>query len=486
MKLKYKDLEEVLKIGIELASKKDRNKLLVNIIEKGMSITNCDAATIYLYRDDELHFKVMKTISQNVSRGENDEYIHNMTPVPLNDENVCAYAAIHREIVNIPDVYHCREFDFSGPKRYDAASGYYSQSMLVVPLVNENDELVGVLQMINAMRKDNGEIIPFDKEYEIIIQALGAYAAIAIANIQYMAEVRKQLYSFVEAMAITVDERVPYNGSHTKKVVKYSLFIADIINRKYAQGLTEEFFDDDRKDKLELAALLHDIGKVVIPRDIMNRATKLAGKLQAVEDRLKLLKCYYRIDFLENRIGEDEYRKQISELEETWDLVHKLNKPEAGEEEDYEAINRLASRCYETPEGEKIYYLTEWERDCLSVRKGTLTEEMRHEVQNHVVMTSRILSKVRLNKNYESVAKWAGEHHEFLDGSGYPKGMTGEELCIESRILTIADIFEALTAEDRPYKKPLARKDAVSILKGMAREGKLDTTLVDWLDEAIE
>ncbi len=486
MKLHYKDLEEVLEIGIELASKKDRHKLLVNIIEKGMSITNCDAATIYLYRDDELHFKVMKTISQNVSRGENDEYIHNMTPVPLNDENVCAYAAIHRKIVNIPDVYHCQEFDFSGPKRYDAASGYRSKSMLVVPLVNDSDELVGVLQMINAMREDNSEIIPFDKEYEIIIQALGAFAAIAIANIRYMAEVRKQLYSFVEAMAITVDERVPYNGSHTKNVVEYSLFIADIINRKHAKGLTDEFFDDDRKDKLELAALLHDIGKVVIPRDIMNRATKLSGKIQTVEDRLKLLRCYYRIDYLEDRIPKEEYEKHSAELKEAWDLIHKINEPGVGEEKDYEEIGQLASRYYETPEGEKIYYLSEWERDCLSVRKGTLTQEMRNEVQNHVVMTSRILSKVRLNKNYESVAKWAGEHHEFLDGSGYPKGMKGEELCIESRILTIADIFEALTAEDRPYKKPMAKKEAVSILKGMAGEGKLDTTLVDWLDEAIE
>jgi len=309
MGLTVQDFKDILTVGIQLTVEKDDNKLLNTIVEKGMQITNCDASTLYLYEDDMLKFRIMRTLSQNVCRGKDGEEITDIPPVPFKEENVCAYTAIHRKVVNIEDVYNSDEFDFSGPKRYDAMTGFRTQSMLVIPVENNTGELIGVLQMMNAQDED-GNVIPFDPQYEIIIRSLGSLAAIELTNIQYVQEIKEQLHSFVEAMATAIDERTPYNGSHTRKVAEYATVLATKINEKHQLGETEEFFDDDRMERLQLAALLHDIGKMIIPRSVMNRATRLDGDMAALEDRIALLKCYYEIDALKGRITQEEYKEK--------------------------------------------------------------------------------------------------------------------------------------------------------------------------------
>lgn len=484
MKLEYKDFEKILNIGIELSTEKDRNKLLSGILEKGMEITRCDAATLYLYENQQLSFKIMKTISQKVSRGEQGEEI-GIPPVPFKEENVCAYTAIHRKIVNIQDVYHSEEFDFSGPKKYDALTGYHTQSMLVIPLENNEDELLGVLQLLNA-QDETGKVVAFDTEYEIIIRSLGSLTAIAMTNLRYLEEMKHQLHSFVEAMATAIDERTPYNGTHTRKVAEYSLLLAGKINEKFQKGEITEYFDEDRFERLELAALLHDIGKMIIPRSVMNRATRLDKDMKAVEDRFALLSCYYKIDHLNDRITKREMEEKTKVLLDGMDLIHRIDAAGFLPDEEYAAVQELAKCYYEKENGEQIFYLTERERVCLSIRKGTLTDDMRKEMESHVVMTSKILSKVYFNKNYIEVPKWAGEHHEFLNGTGYPNHLTEKDLSIEARILTVTDIYDALTCTDRPYKKPMPREKAISILTSMADEGKVDLQLVNWLSEALE
>ena len=238
MALTVQDFKDILKVGIQLTVEKDGNKLLNTIVDKGMQITNCDASTLYLYEDDVLKFRIMRTISQNVCRGVDGEPITDIPPVPFKEENVCAYTAIHRKVVNIEDVYHSEEFDFSGPKRYDAMTGFRTQSMLVIPVENNTGDLIGVLQMMNAQDKD-GNVIPFDPQYEIIIRSLGSLAAIELSNIQYVEEIKERLHSFVEAMATAIDERTPYNGSHTRKVAEYATILAKKINEKYEAGECE-------------------------------------------------------------------------------------------------------------------------------------------------------------------------------------------------------------------------------------------------------
>ena len=485
VKHSYIDFEKILNIAIELSTEKNTDRLMADILEKGMQITRCDAATLYLYQNNQLEFKVMKTISLNVSRGMNGEKILDVPPVPIREENVCAYAAIHRSVLNIADVNHSSKFDFSGPRNYDQLTGYHTKSMLVVPLTDSNDEILGVLQMLNA-QDEEGNVIAFDMDDEIIIRSLGSLAAIAMSNLRYQSEIKRELRSFVEAMATAIDEKFPYNGAHTRNVARVALLLAEEVNEKYRNGETDEYFDSDRKEKLELAALFHDIGKIVIPRSIMNRAKRLDDKdLNAIKERFELLSCYFKIDYLEHSITKEEYESRCEVLQDALDLIAKIDGHGYLEDEDYEAVQCLASRSYVKKDGSTICYLTDRERECLSIRSGTLTDDMRQLIESHVDKTAKLLSKVYFTKNYSMVPKWAEQHHEFLDGTGYPKGLKAEDLSIEVRILTITDIYDALTSRDRPYKKPVPSDEAIEILYDMAEQGKIDKILVQWLKEAL-
>ena len=484
MALTIQDFKDILNVGIQLTVEKDDNKLLNTIVEKGMQITNCDASTLYLYEDGVLKFRIMRTISQNVCRGVDGEPITDIPPVPFKEENVCAYTAIHRKVVNIEDVYHSDEFDFSGPKRYDAMTGFRTQSMLVIPVENNTGDLIGVLQMMNA-QDENGTVIPFDPQFEIVIRSLGSLAAIELTNIQYVQEIKEQLHSFVEAMATAIDERTPYNGSHTRNVAKYATILAKKIDEKTRLGECDEVFDEDRLERLQLAALLHDIGKMIIPRSVMNRATRMDRDMHALEDRIALLQCYYEIDYLKNKITEEEYKAKDALLKDIVEFVHRIDNVGFLQQEDYDRVQEIATMYYEKEDGEKVYYITEQERVCLSVRKGTLTDDDRKIMESHVTMTAKILSKVHFNKNYIDVPRWAAEHHECLNGSGYPNHISGDQLDTETRILAIADIYDALTASDRPYKPPMPKAKACAILHNMVDEGKLEGRFVDWLEEAV-
>lgn len=484
MHLQYKDFEKIMDIGIRLSTERDRNRLLMTILDKGMEITNCDASTLYLYENDELHFKFMKTLSQGVCRGLDGEDI-DLPPVPMKEENVCSYAAIHQEVVNIPDVYASSQFDFSGPRQYDSLIGYRTQSQLVVPLANNENELIGVLQLINAMDK-KGKVIAFNEVYEIIIRALGAIAAIELTNLSYVEALKTQIYSFVEALTTALEERTPYNALHTRNVEKYASLLADYITELHKEGKCEKTFDSARKEQLMLAALIHDIGKMVVPLSIMNKATRLDTEIEKVDARFELLKALYEIDMLRGRITQKEYKTVIEDLKSELAFIHEMDVIDRVSDEDCERIKRLAGKQHVGEDGSVLPYLTKREVECLNIRSGTLTMQERKEMENHVVMTSRILDKVQFYKGFSMVPKWVGAHHEYMDGSGYPNKLKGDELDLETRLLTVVDIYDALVATDRPYKQPIARPRAIQILKDMAAKGKVDLQLVEWLDEALE
>ena len=484
MHLQYKDFEKIMDIGIRLSTERDRNRLLMTILDKGMEITNCDASTLYLYENDELNFKYMKTLSKGVSRGMDGEPI-DLPPVPLKEENVCSYAAIHQEVVNISDVYASSRFDFSGPRQYDKLTGYRTQSQLVVPLANNENELIGVLQLINAM-DEKGNVIAFHEQYEIIIRALGSMAAIELTNLSYVEALKAQIYSFVEALTTALEERTPYNALHTRNVEKYASLLADYITQLHKEGKCEETFEPARKEQLMLAALIHDIGKMVVPLSIMNKATRLDKELEKIDNRFALLKALYEVDMLRGRITQAEYEAVVDDLESELAFIHEIDVIDYVNDEAYEHIVRLSEKQHVNEDGSVLPYLTEREVSCLSIRSGTLTVQERKEMENHVVMTSKILEKVQFHKGFSMVPKWVGAHHEYLDGSGYPNHLKGDELDLETRLLTVVDIYDALAATDRPYKKPIPREKAIGILKNMAEKGKVDLRLVEWLDEALK
>lgn len=483
MKLSYQDFEKIIHAGIALTSENNANRLLDSILLKAMEITNCVVSALYLYEDQLLNYRMIKLISGSIF-GKNGSSVI-MPSLELSEENVCAYCAKQREIVNIPDIAKDQRFDVAFVHNFNVMTGIKVKSMLVIPLENNEKQLIGVLQMMNAQDKD-GNIIAFDPQCETIIRSLGSMTAIKLTNIRYLEEIREQLHSFVEALATAIDERTPYNGNHTRKVAEYTMLLAEKVNEKYRAGVFDQYFDDDRKEKLKLAALLHDIGKIVVPRSVMNRATRVDKDMPAIERRFQLLAAYYELDYLKGRITKEEFERQRHKLDDYLKFVHAIDTAKVLSAKDLEKVNQLATEQYVQLNGEIISYITSEEYSSLKIRTGTLSAENRKLMEEHVVMTSKILSKVHFNKHYEMVPVWAGEHHELLDGSGYPKHLKGQELPLETRMLTIADIYDALTATDRPYKDPMPRDQVFAVLRKMAQQGKIDAQLVEWMDEAIE
>ncbi len=476
------ELKALLEISIALSAEKDYNKLFNMIITKSMEISNCDAGTLYLYENDKLYFKIMKTISKGVDQGSDGSEI-NLPPVELKPENICAYCAINRQILNIPDVYASESFDFSGPKKYDSMTGYHTGSMVAIPLVDSEDRIVGVLQLINAMNAA-GEIIAFDAKLEQIIYALASQAAIAISNMRYQQELKDQMWSFAEAMATAIDERTPYNASHTRKVAMYSGLMADYINKLNEEGKEDEFFNAERKDQLVMGAWLHDIGKLVTPLEVMNKATRLDGREKDIEKRFDKIRLEARISMLEGKISREEYEDMVSKTQETYDLIMKANAVGFLDDDTYNSLQKTFEYGF-TLDDEYTPFFTEEEKECLSIRKGTLTAKEREIMESHVVITTRILDKVHFNTYFKNTPIWAGQHHECLNGKGYPNHLTAEDLTLEARILAVADICDALLATDRPYKKPIPKDKAIDIMRDMAKCGNIDAKLVEYMAEIL-
>ena len=482
-----KDMISILDIGIAVAGEKDRNKLLDMIIDKGMELTRADAGTLYILKDEKLHFKIMKTISQGVDKGRNGEVIE-IPAVPLREENICAYTAIHKKPLNIEDVYFSDEFDFSGPKNYDKMTGYRTQSMLTIPLIGLNDDVLGVLQLMNAKDKE-GVVVPFDKSLEHIVFSLSSQASIAVCNMQYMDEIKDTLWSFTEAMTEAIDARTPYNASHTRNVGKYSGMLADYINELYEKGEETEFFDEDRKEQLLMGAMLHDIGKMIVPTKVMNKATRLGENYDTVMNRLEFYRVKYENMYLKGFLSKEEYDSKLSQIDTAVSVVEKVDGAGFVDDELSANLEEVLGYTYQDvaqENSEQISYFTEEEKDCLRVKKGTLTAKEREIMESHVVMTERILSKVHFHSFYSNAALFAAQHHECLNGKGYPKNLTAEDLPIESRILAVADICDALLATDRPYKEPMPKEKAFFILEDMAKFGNIDGKIVGYLKNCLE
>ncbi len=475
-------VNRVLEIGIQLSAERDYDTLLTKIVDCAMEITNCDGGTLYMYNDGVLRFCVTKNKTLNIEQGLKDDEFY--PAVLMKDENICAYSAIHKKMLNIEDAYESDEFDFSGPRNYDKLTQYRTKSMLVVPLVNNEDRLIGVLQLLNAI-DENGEIIPFSKEFEVVIKSLASQMAIALSNMKYVQEIEDLMFSITQAFTDAIDKRNPYNYYHSRNVFLYTQILVNYINELYEKGEYNRFFDVYNKKELELAALMHDIGKIVVPREIINKSTRLGCKIDIILLRFDYLKSLYKIDYLSGKISREEWLKTKAELKEMKRQVKKINKKNFLDKEKIEYIENIAKKCYVDSDGEKIDYLTPEEAECLSIPKGNLTEEEREIINSHVIYTEKYLNNMTFGKRFSCIGKWAGAHHELLDGSGYPRGLKGDEIAFESRILTVIDIFEALTASDRPYKKAMDEKKAFDVLHKMADEGKIDKEVLKLFEAVV-
>ncbi len=473
-----KKIQRILNLGIAFSKERSKEKLLDRILEAAMDLTGCDGGTLYINNGTELEFNIMITRSKGVHQGSEGDAI-NMPPVPLVRSNVCALSALERRLINIPDVYECSEYDFSGPKQYDAMTGYHTKSLLVVPMEDDKENVIGVVELINAMDAD-GNVIPFPQMDEQILHSLGSQAAICLVNISYSHQIQHMLNSFVQVMTTAIDARTPYNANHTKTMVRYAGRFIDWLN---AQPLSWKFSEEDKQIFL-MSAWLHDIGKLVIPQEIMDKPSRLGANEERLHARLERIGLLTQIEELSGTLAPEKCKSRYERLAEAKALVQEVNTAGYLTDDYRDRVKELARETYRETDGSVCPWVTPEERDQLLVRKGTLTTAERKEMQKHAAMTERMLTQMNLEGSYSKILLWASQHHERLDGSGYPRGLTGDQISMESRLLMIIDIYEALTARDRKYKGAIQIDDSFAILYRMADRGELDRNIVELFEES--
>ena len=464
-------MKRVLTGCLALTALHDREALLSSILDTAMEVARCDAGTLYLLEDDGLHFVRMVTLSQGTRQGGHDAPIQ-LPPVPMEEKYVCSWVALHNESINVPDVHTDQHFDFTGSLRYDAMTGYRTQSMLVVPLANDRGELIGVMQLINAL-DEHGATIPFDPDMEFLIAAIASQAALSIVNMQYAEQITALLNSLVGALSSAIDERSPYNANHTRNMVRIAEAFLDDLKRRG----DENAFDDRSRRAFLMSIWLHDVGKLTVPLEIMDKESRLGPLYEEICDRFRIIRLLDRVAMLEGRFDDAELQRRQKELDDALALIDRVNTIGFLPDTELEKINALANKTYNDEAGRALPWLTDTELERLRVRKGTLTDAEREIMQNHVVVTEKILRHVSFPKLYSAVPCWAAAHHELLNGRGYPRHLAAEDIPMEVRILTILDVFEALTAQDRPYKPPMPVEKALAILESMVQEGAIDGEL---------
>jgi HD-GYP domain-containing protein (c-di-GMP phosphodiesterase class II) len=466
------------------------------IVSHARSITHADAGTLYLVENNKLRFVIIQNETLKIRKGGKSEEKIPFPPIEISESNVSGFAALKAMAVNIPDVYTSELFDFTGPKKFDASSGYRSQSMLVLPLKNHENEVVGVLQLLNAKNPETGQTIAFSAESERLSKSVASQAAVAITNALLISDMEKLFEAFVEVMATAIDEKSPVTGGHIRRMTDLTLLLAEEINRLEVGPFSAISFDAEQMHQLRIAALMHDIGKVTTPTEIVEKGKKL----QTIFDRVHMVQLRIRyaaklavvdgyakkVEMIEkgapqNEIQalDEETRKKAADLEEIALFIGKCNEPgEFLEDDKLEMLKAIQKMTY-FEVGQEYNFLTENELENLSIRKGSITEVERKKMQDHAAVTVKMLNKIPFTKKMKEIPRFAGAHHEFINGKGYPLGLKGDDIPFEGKLMAVSDIAEALTAADRPYKKAMPLEMVYKILRSMAKFGELDSNLVE-------
>lgn len=481
--------EEIMKINLAFSSQHDKNILLEDILTLTRNLTNADAGTLYIKSKDEkyLSFKVVHNNTLNIKMGGTKNNL-NWPDLPIFEENgktnnemVAVVCANEKRIINIPDVYKTTKYQFDGTKDFDKSTSYHSKSMLVIPLINHDNEVIGVLQLINKIK--NGEIINFNKLDEKVIISLASQAAMALTNMQLITSLEDFIDAFVTTIAKAIDTKSPYTSDHIGKVEEIALLVAKAISDDNTIYKKIKYSENDYK-QLSLAAWMHDIGKISMPEHIIDKATKLEkifDRIHLIEQRFEVIKLNKEIEYLKNQTPRTEYENFTNEINNDIEFIKRINfGGEFMSDEDIQKLENISRKVYIKNDGEIISFISEDEFYNLSIKKGTLTKEEIEIIRNHAKLSLDMISGLPFPKKYKDVLNIACNHHEKLNGLGYPRGLKAEEISLEDRIMILADIFEALTASARPYKDAMKLSKVKDILSSMANKGELDKELIDF------
>jgi len=507
------DLEQQIRnlsnIGLALSKEKDMNKLLEMILLEAKRIANSDGGTLYMMTEDRrLRFEILMTDSLDFHMGGTSGKDIPFYPVKLyNDDGeanksmIAAYVGITGETVNIPDAYKAEGFDFSGTKMFDEKTSYHSQSFLTVPLKNHENEIIGVLQLLNAQDTKSKNIIPFATDIQEMVEALASQAAVAITNKNLIKDLENLFESFIKLIASAIDAKSPYTGGHCERVPEITMMLAEAVQDTKDGPFADVVFTEKEMYELKIAAWLHDCGKVATPEFVVDKSTKLEtiyDRVHEVETRFGVLRRDEEIKRLKKELKverdgslspeektekikgfQKEYRKSLKILNSDLDFVKEANvggEFMSGDKKD--RVRQIENYRWK-PNGKMENFLSVDEVYNLTIPRGTLTPEERKVINDHIVITIKMLEELPYPKHLRNVPEFAGGHHEKLDGTGYPKGLMKNEMSVQARIMAIADIFEALTARDRPYKKGKTLSQAMRILGFMKNDAHIDVDLFD-------
>ncbi len=494
-------IDKLTEIGIALSAEKDTLRLLEMILLGAKELTNADGGTLYSVQEDKtVKMEIIRTDSLDFAMGGTTGKPIPFQPIPLYDAHgkpnlqmVVTNAVLNNRTVNIPDAYDAEGFDFSGTKQFDANTGYRSTSFLTMPLKNHEGDVIGVLQLLNARDEETGAIIPFSDEAERLAGSLASQVAISLTNRRLIDEMKQLLDSLIQLVATAIDEKSPYTGSHCKRVPVLTMMLADAANQA-SEGAFKDFsMNEEDRYELEIAAWLHDCGKLTTPDHVVDKSTKLHtiyDRIETVATRYEVLKRDAKIAMLERKLrsrekGETnqelelEYQQTLRRLDDELDFLRSRNiGSENMSSQDKQKIIEISQRRWQC-KSEMLPLLSADEVYNLSVEKGTLTPEERAMINNHIDATIKMLEALPFPKHLKNVPEYAGGHHEKMDGTGYPRGLRREQMSMQARIMAIADIFEALTASDRPYKEGKKLSESLRILGRLKQQHHIDPDLFE-------
>lgn len=499
-----KRLERLNAIGVALSVEKDNNRLLEMILLGAKEITNADGGTLYTITDDKrLKFEIMSNKTLNIAMGGTTGVEIPFLPLPLyledgspNYHTVAAYATLKDQTVNIADAYQAQDFDFSGTRKFDEKTGYHSQSFLTIPMKNHESEIIGVLQLINAIDVDTQQIIPFSAANQSLVESLASQAAVAMTNHNLIEGLKGLFEAFIELIAEAIDQKSPYTGGHCKRVPELTLMLAQAAIDTKTGPLKDFNLSEKEFYELKIASWLHDCGKVTTPESVMDKPTKLSAifdRIYLIDQRFELLKKQTECDTLKSQIeamrkGDqkefDRLARNFANFKKQCDSDRDfLRMANVGSEymtpEDQERVRQIAALTIKDENGLPVDFLSENEVYNFNIVRGTLTAEERRIINNHIVVTINMLESLPYPKDLKRVPEYAGGHHERMDGKGYPKGLIREQMSVPARVMGIADIFEALTSKDRPYKKAKTLSESLNILGKMKVDNHVDPDLFD-------
>ena len=496
-------LEQLNAIGASLSAERDIDRLLESILAAAKTITRADGGTLYRVTEDKtLRFEIVRTSSLKYYLGGTTGNPVPFYPIQLykdgkpNHSMVAAHAALTGKTVNIPDAYAADGFDFSGTRAFDSKTGYRSQSFLTVPMRNHDHEIIGVLQLINAHDPSSGKVVAFSPSDQRLAESLASQAAVALTNRLLIMQLEQLFESFINLMNSAIDEKSPYTGGHCQRVPVLTMLLAEAVNDTREGPLRDFNMSEKDRYELKIAGLLHDCGKVTTPVHVVDKATKLEtifDRVHLIDTRFEVLKRDAEIDTLQKKVSflqekkpmeaasvEKRLRERLRALDDDRRFLHTTNiGSERMSDEDIARVKRIAAYRWRDSAGHEADFLTADEVKNLTVRAGTLTDDERKIINHHIVATIKMLEALPWPKHLTKVPEYAGGHHERMDGKGYPKGLTREQMSVQARCMGIADIFEALTAKDRPYKKGKTLSESLEILGRMKLNGHVDPDLFD-------